>query len=261
VAQAASVQPEATLPFSDGFDAGLGSWTTTGAATSADGQLSLTAAGQPAAADLRLAGAPVEIYARVKLQVIDQGTEVTLFETRGANGALLAAITMDAAGRLIVAGHRTSAVVGDGQWHELEVRVRASDGLVDAWFDGAIVKQTRGQRGAGVALVRLGTDATGEAFALSVDQVALDQAFLPLTMAAPTATATSTTVPTPTATPTPPLATSTPTTVPTASPTELPAPSPTPTETPTAFPTATEAPPTETPSPPPTDVPVPTPSA
>ena len=172
--------PPAAAPlFADGFESGSGSaWTTfTGLAVeSTDAHSGTDAAeGNPAAgtafAKKTLPSTYADVYARVAFKVNSQASGVTLIRLRDtptglANGGL---VGLTAGGKLQyrdAAGASTTSTVSPGAgWHEIELHLAVSTGVVEVWLDGVAVPDlTRSAVNNGTAAIgsmQIGDTASG----------------------------------------------------------------------------------------------------
>ena len=245
------------LPFADGVESGdLATWTLVrGLVPDQDvvetGAWAARArsSGEPAFARVDLADPAVDLYARVRYNVVDRGGNgVILLRLLDADGDALVTAFVNGDGDLayVIAGTDTPVVLGPvapRAWHEVQIRLQiaGSRALVEVWSDGAPVGRGAARLGrVAVGSVQIGDPRDGRIFDVAFDEIALS------TECGGTCPAPA---PDPTATPDPaidpPPATTTPADAPpTVEPaaTEVPAAS---TSTPVTVPPAADAPPTD----------------
>ena len=215
------------LLFSDGFESGdFSQWTSwSGLVVQQQdvyaGLFAVSGASSGAAtyAYKQLASARNELYYRMLFKINAQDTNslyLQRFRTTG-NGSILGVFVSNT-GKL---GYRndgtntstiSSTVVTPGVWHELQTRVliNGGSGATAVWLDGvqiATLSKTENLGTTAIGIIQLGENATGHAYNVTLDRVALATNFIassnpPEIAATPTYTPTSTATATATNTPT-----------------------------------------------------------
>ena len=184
--------------FSDGFESGtLAAWTNLGmtvqgtevyAGTKAARGVSVSSA---AWAWHALSPTMSEPFYRVRFKIVSLGANnVYILKERTATGGSIGGLYVtntdgtlnlrNDAGAVTVRG---STVVTLGAWHELQVRLRIAGtaGEIETWLDGVRIVELSRTDNFGlnpVGRVQIGDNTGGRTFALAIDDVAVDAAFI-----------------------------------------------------------------------------------
>jgi N-acetylglucosamine-6-sulfatase len=185
----------ATPLFGDGFESGLGSWTsvkslTIGHSTVHQGTSSVRVAGtkKPAWAYKSLTPTRSELYARLWFNITTRTTPVSLLRFRSSSGNPIVSVGISSTGKLTILNLKSkkttssSVAVSNHAWHQVQLHaVLTGAHQTDVWFDGnpvAALRLTTSIGSTPFGQVQIGENLSTRTYDMWFDDVAVDTSFL-----------------------------------------------------------------------------------